>query len=273
MKEIILAISLFGLMVSSFAVWAIGFSAPVASITQLESKDDYTGKVYPVVLELFTSQGCSSCPPADKLLASLESEEKILGAPIIPLSFHVDYWDRLGWKDPYSSPDFSKRQTQYAYQFRQNNYTPQLVVDGTTQFVGSNRGKALQTIDQARRVEKVDLGLAATRLGDQIRFNVTSTEPLPADAQLQLVVALTLDHVEDNVTRGENQGRKLEHNSVVVFLNSVDLMNGLNNLDQQLSFPATILPDSQSAAHAVALLQNKSTLQIIGAARAPLKGQ
>src|SRR5215203_5351918 len=97
----------------------------------------------PVLVELFTSEGCSSCPPADKNLAFLENQQPVPQAEIITLAFHVDYWDRLGWKDRFSSPLFSRRQEIYSQALKlDSSYTPQMIVNGESQFVGSDSGKA-----------------------------------------------------------------------------------------------------------------------------------
>src|SRR5713226_6417670 len=101
------------------------------------------GKKTPVVVELFTSEGCSDCPPADALLTRLEQTQPVPGAEVITLEEHVDYWDRQGWADPFSSSDFTRRQNDYAEAFRLHSiYTPQMVVDGRTEFVGSRDGAA-----------------------------------------------------------------------------------------------------------------------------------
>src|SRR5438105_352574 len=109
-----------------------------------------TGPEGPLVLELFTSQGCSSCPPADKLLTHLATSA--VDRPVAPLSFHVDYWNDLGWADPYSLPAWTERQRQYARALGDSSvYTPELVVGGAAGFVGSNSGAILRAINDAPR--------------------------------------------------------------------------------------------------------------------------
>src|SRR5271165_5951072 len=117
----------------------------------------------PVLLELFTSEGCSSCPPADRLLETLDRTQPIAGADIIVLSEHVDYWNSLGWRDPFSSATFTDRQNTYASKLHHESvYTPQLIVDGRSELVGSNAAKAKQVIEMAAREEKAPLQLEAS---------------------------------------------------------------------------------------------------------------
>src|SRR5689334_4635092 len=109
----------------------------------------------PVIVELFTSEGCSSCPPADALLARLEKNQPVAGAEVIPLALHVDYWNHLGWADPFSSHQFSERQGEYAAVFGNDSvYTPQMVVDGVREFNGSNSSLAQEAIAKAARESK-----------------------------------------------------------------------------------------------------------------------
>src|SRR5579862_8474584 len=116
----------------------------------------------PVLVELFTSEGCSDCPPADALLGKLDRSQPVRNAQLVVLSEHVDYWNDIGWKDPYSSHEFSVRQGDYAHRFRLDSaYTPQMVVDGETQFVGSDERRAIETIEGAAKAAKVPVRLSS----------------------------------------------------------------------------------------------------------------
>src|SRR5579862_8681106 len=119
----------------------------------------------PVLVELFTSESCSSCPPADALLEKLDRSQPVSTADLVVLSEHVDYWDDIGWKDPYSSREFSIRQRDYAHRFRLDGpYTPQMVVDGDAQLVGSDERQALRVIGSAAKVDKIPVSLSSIRL-------------------------------------------------------------------------------------------------------------
>ena len=122
-----------------------------SSILDEEAETQATEPGAFAVVELFTSQGCSSCPPADRLLSSLLAEAEKEGKNIFPLSFHVDYWNRLGWRDPYSSSDFSKRQRRYATALSSGVYAPQMVFKGREECVGSNRYKAQAMINKVMK--------------------------------------------------------------------------------------------------------------------------
>ena len=152
----------------------------------------------PVLVELFTSEGCSSCPPADRLLARLAADQPEPGALVVPLSLHVDYWDHLGWKDPFSSPRFTERQGGYAARFGNPGrvYTPQMVVDGRTAFVGSDEQEARRAIGESAREPKAMVRVARNSTGTA---HVTvANAPGGADVFLAVIE----DGVVSEVTRG-----------------------------------------------------------------------
>lgn len=172
----------------------------------------------PVLVELFTSQGCSSCPPADDLLQTLERNQPVNGAFIIPLSEHVDYWNRLGWRDPYSSRRFSERQREYADSLGIDAlWTPMMVVDGDTAIIGSRPIAAREAVVYARKAPKARLDIAASARPDADEVSVTGviTELPPADEQAEVWVALAESGITTDVKRGENASKTLTHTAVV----------------------------------------------------------
>jgi hypothetical protein len=174
------------------------------------------------VIELFTSEGCSSCPPADALLERFVGDAQRSGQAVYGLSFHVDYWDHLGWKDPYSSAAFSQRQSRYARTLGVGSlYTPQMIVNGTREFVGSNRATADAAIREAlARPAPAKIRISATVRGHDVTVKY-SVDGAPAGAILD--VAWVDAHAESAPNRGENQGRALRHVNVVRDLSSIVL--------------------------------------------------
>ncbi len=168
----------------------------------------------PVVVELFTSQGCSSCPPADKLLRAL-ADQPIDGVEIIPLSWHVDYWNRLGWTDPYSSETATARQQAYARDLSARGlYTPQMVVDGRAEFVGSDRSRAHGVIKNAGNQKKYPLELTLEKTGEIV--SVKASADIGVDTTAWNVLAILAENeISTDVKRGENSGRELHHTAVV----------------------------------------------------------
>jgi hypothetical protein len=187
----------------------------------------YNSPRVPVVIELFTSEGCSSCPPADALLLQLDQSPPIAGAEIIVLSEHVDYWNYIGWSDPFAAETYSARQQAYAQALRQAGgrgdvYTPQMVVDGQFEFVGSNATKAREVIAQAAAFPKAEVNLSVIKpvsideLNDELKLRVLASQlpQLHAHDQAEVVLAVTENNLTSSVTRGENAGRKLRHTAV-----------------------------------------------------------
>jgi hypothetical protein len=171
-----------------------------------------------VVVELFTSEGCSSCPPADELLAHLRREKLADGLEVIPLGLHVDYWNQLGWTDRFSSAAYSQRQARYAERFHiEGPYTPQMVVDGGTQFVGNDGARAREAILQAgQRPHQATVEISAVA-ADKLTIVVKA----PPGASGEVMLAITEDNLKTSVRAGENGGRELHHTAVVHQLRSL----------------------------------------------------
>ena len=170
------------------------------------------GEPSPVLVELFTSEGCSSCPPADALLAELDAKQPVAGARVIVLSEHVTYWNSGGWHDPFSSDAMTERQHNYAFRFGLSDVcTPQAVVDGAAQLVGSDGRAMLQAITKAAATAKAELSIEGAELANgEVRFAVRG-----GDGKAQLMAALADDAAQSNVLHGENGGRTLRHVAVV----------------------------------------------------------
>jgi hypothetical protein len=164
-----------------------------------------------VLVELFTSEGCSSCPPADEVLARLQSEQPVENVEIVPLALHVDYWNYLGWRDRFSSAAYSARQNGYAEKFKLDAiYTPQMIVDGSTQFTGSQFETAVNSIKETAKTKKSAVEMSVEENNLQIEIS-----DLPAHDAAFIWFVITEDDLQTDVKRGENSGRKLPHTAVV----------------------------------------------------------
>ncbi len=212
-----------------------------------------------VVVELFTSEGCSSCPPADKVLAELADDGKKDGRRIFPLAFHVDYWNYLGWRDPFSMRISSERQEQYGVAFRINqSYTPQMIVNGNTEFVGSDRRQARKAVAAALALPargSVTLRVNADGDRQKIEYQVSGA---PKDAVL--CVAVVESGLVSKVLRGENAGHALSHANVVRKFLTLPLAEptGSVSLEPEFLSPKRDL-------QVIAFLQNPRTMAIFGA--------
>jgi hypothetical protein len=166
-----------------------------------------------VVVELFTSEGCSSCPPADELLGRLRHDLSAKNIQVIPLGFHVDYWDGLGWKDRFSSANFTQRQEQYARNLKVDGpYTPEMVVDGAVEFVGNDAERAQGAIRQEAAQPEIAVVKISPAITDQLAVQVKS--PVSAGEGV-VMLAITEDNLATQVGAGENGGRTLHHTAVV----------------------------------------------------------
>jgi len=209
-------VSLVALAIATFGAWLFRAGLPPTQASEAR---------VPVLVELFTSEGCSSCPPADAFLQKLDHDQPISGADIVVLSEHVDYWDELGWKDPYSSRLFTDRQAAYGQRFGLSTvYTPQMVVDGASEFVGNDSHLAEEAFSKAVSRAKIGIRFSSVSVETgSVRAHL-ETDSLPAELGLregEVYVALALDHAETQVSRGENSGRKLTYTSVLRTLQRV----------------------------------------------------
>ena len=217
-----------------------------------------------VVIELFTSEGCSSCPPADALLSALSRQRAFGDAELILLGEHVEYWNDLGWKDRFSSPESTQRQWSYVRQLRlATAYTPQIVIDGHLQGSGGNPSEVQRLIaESARTVKPATVSL---RLLSPEKLQVTVTDA--SDARFQVLLAVTEDNLTTSVHGGENGGKVLKHSAVVRELHSLgDTSNG--------KFDKTVnLPDKsdwkKGDLRAIVIVQNPNSGVILGAADVP----
>jgi hypothetical protein len=227
----------------------------------------------PVLVELFTSEGCSSCPPADALLEKLDRSQPVNGAELIVLSEHVDYWNDIGWKDPHSSHEYSERQSAYASRFgRGSIYTPQMVIDGHIELVGSDERGAIRAIENETKIAKVSLTLSAIRFenNDELSVHVES-DPLGPSAAARsagLSLAISDDSDESQVSRGENAGRTLKHVAVLRCL--VDV--GTVSKSDKFSRDVTVNFNNQDRRHLriVGIIQERSGGRVLGVASARL---
>jgi hypothetical protein len=232
----------------------------------------------PVVLELFTSEGCSSCPPADALLASLEDQQPVPGAEIIALEEHVDYWNHLGWTDPFSSEQWTERQQAYAasHNGQSGVYTPQIVVNGRIEFVGSRAQEARQTIaaSLSQLQTEISLTLLTSNKRDREQFNVSvgKLAGTAASDTPEVWIAITEKGLHSSVSGGENAGHDLHHASIVRLLRKLGTANKSNApsfaAQPELKLdPAWKRPNLR----VVAFVQEKHSRHVVGATSATLQ--
>ena len=213
------------------------------------------------LLELFTSEGCSSCPPADALLFDLEERAAVPQSDLLVLAYHVDYWNSLGWRDRWSDATFSERQRAYGARFGSNRiYTPQLIVNGRVEFVGSDRGRVEREIKHASAI--VPLPVAVRPIDDA----TIEVRVAPSAAQGDLYLVLAERGLSSKVARGENAGKLLRHPSVVRTLHRSTAEERAAG-SARLDLPRDL---DRAAARVVAFVQEPDEGAIVAAGWAPL---
>jgi hypothetical protein len=229
-----------------------------------------TGRA-PVIVELFTSEGCSSCPPADALLKKLEEQQPIGKAEVIALEEHVDYWNNGGWSDPFSSVEMTYRQEQYAASFRTNGpYTPQMIVDGHAEFVGSNSRQAQQEIEEAAGRDKAEILLTANspaaERSEQFNVRVGKLGGATAGDTAEVWMAITETRLQSSVTGGENSGENLRHAAVVRRLHKIGEAKTAGEFSFAGDFTAKLDSNwKRENLRAVVFVQEKKSRRILGA--------
>lgn len=220
------------------------------------------------VVELFTSEGCSSCPPADKVFADLARRGRA-GEPIYCVGFHVDYWDKLGWKDEFADNAFTQRQLGYMHKLKVDDvYTPQTIVNGTRQFVGSRKAEVDAAIDEALQSPAVlRLSLTPELASDgkslTIRyFTRADTKPL------FLNLAVTQESAENDVAAGENKDRKLRHAAVVRKFQVISEPKDVSQGAWKVELPGDLAP---AEGMCIGYLQSRSTFRVVAATAVSLK--
>jgi hypothetical protein len=232
--------SQFRLFAVAASLFGIFISFPASAVAQMPQ----TNRT-PVLVELFTSEGCSTCPPADTLLAKLEQVQPVNGAEIIVLGEHVDYWDGQGWHDRFSSHQFTERQNEYCGRLHvDNSYTPQMIVDGTDQFVGHDAIHAINAIQHAAQTPKIKLTLSQPVVDAQkVSASVSSPAPMTTK-KADLYAALVDPKDTTEVHGGENGGHRLHHVGVVRSLQRVGKLKdlGAGPVSFSLNAPADAKP-------------------------------
>jgi hypothetical protein len=258
------------MMLNFFALLVLaapmGFGGAVALAPQSDAHSDAAAA--PVLVELFTSEGCSSCPPADALLAKIDRTQ-LPGVQAIVLSEHVDYWNHDGWKDAYSSSFFTDRQQEYVRRLgAKGPYTPQMVIDGTAQMSGSDTVAVARALETARSHVKIPVRISSAALADAKTIRVhLAVDALPADFKAHkadVFVALALAHAESHVAAGENKGRDIRHVAVAESISKVGTVEKGKNFDRDVLVKVKAPLDLENL-RVIAFAQQSDAGEVVGA--------
>ena len=228
-----------------------------------------TGAAAPILVELFTSEGCSTCPPADVALVKMDTLQPVPGAQLIVLSEHVDYWNHDGWTDPYSSASITSRQNGYVRALGlKTAYTPQIFIDGITELRLNDAAQVSQVFQKAVAVSKVPVRItSATIEGNKpaIAQGTIEAESGPEQHSADVYVAVALDHAESQVSGGENRGRRLVHVAVVLEITKVGKLEKGKSFRQDFRVKLNLPHTSSSDIRIVAFIQETGPGQVLGA--------
>ncbi|HEX3913928.1 MAG TPA: DUF1223 domain-containing protein [Steroidobacteraceae bacterium] len=223
----------------------------------------------PVLIELFTAEGCSSCPPADAFLRILDKSQPVPGAQLIMLGEHVDYWDNQGWRDPFSSGALTERQRGYERALgRTEPYTPQFIVDGTSELRLSDRPKIAQALKDAGASPKIPVSIDSLKIEPGTPAFVSGKVTADGNAQghkSDVFLALALDHFESKVLRGENRGQTLDHVAVVLELVKLGALTPGGKFSEDFRVPVKAGVDPGNL-RVIGFVQESRYGKVIGAA-------
>jgi hypothetical protein len=250
---------------------------PASSMQTTPADSNRTSERVPVVLELFTSEGCSSCPPADALLARVAEQQPVAGADVIALEEHVDYWDHQGWVDPFSSAQWTQRQREYALRLPDHGvYTPELVVNGSSGFVGSRAAETYHAITgamgQAHMVILVSILKSDKNNHERVRVETGKLLGAQPDDAPEVWLAVTETGLHSAVNGGENAGQDLHHAPVVRWLRKAG--NASPNSAPSFTGESDLKLDSawkRANLRIVAFVQERRSRHILGAAATRLE--
>ena len=213
----------------------------------------------PVIVELFSSEGCSSCPPADAWLASLDRLQNVDGVSVLALEEHVDYWDRLGWRDPFGQPQFAERQAEYSRVLPdRRTYTPEIVIDGTTAVQSGDEEQASRDLRASASQPRARVALS--RQGDRVTVDASD---IPGSEGAEVWLAITESGLSTDVAQGENAGRHLAHAPIVRALRKLGVARGgAFHLETAIEADPSWAP---RALRVVAFVQQMRSRRIVGA--------
>jgi hypothetical protein len=224
-----------------------------------------------VLIELFTSEGCSDCPPADELLRQVSGRQTEDGQLIVGISEHVTYWNNLGWRDPFSADQYTERQNAYRTRFGlESVYTPQMVVNGREQFVGSDRRALAAALASEAQRKQIELHITSVQVTERnITFSYSAMS-LPATGSLQLVAVMVDDVDRSNVSRGENSGRALIHVSVARAIAALGALHETEQRSVSLPLPPSFTENSGVGHHLVLFAQQNGSDAVLGVDSKPM---
>jgi hypothetical protein len=256
---------------TGFQLRTSAFALPILLTTLMHAAEPVKSRV-PVLVELFTSEGCSSCPPADDVLAKLDAQQPVKEAEIVILSEHVDYWNYLGWKDPYSTAQSSARQKEYAAVFgKRGVYTPQVVVNGRAEVVGSDERAVRREIQKAARAATANVNAVIQGVDSNGYATISVKASRGAGEPAIVWLAITESGLSNAVKNGENGGRTLKHSGVArVMVKAGELSGSDTELSKQLRL--VMFPDwKKEHLKVVAFIQETGSKRILGAVSVPFR--